>query len=118
MKIIVKPKQKEEAELYSDFSGDRFEHDIPEVELKLSFNYGSKFDQSSLEFHLSDSDAVELLETIKYKLSKKTKEDLNAKLEKLENNYNESVDVRSWESCDYYGNNIDLYRYLLGIHEE
>jgi hypothetical protein len=39
-------------------------------------------------------------------------------LEKLENNYNESVDVRSWESCDYYGNNIDLYRYLLGIHEE
>jgi hypothetical protein len=117
MKIIVKPKQKEEAEFYSDFSGDRFEHDIPEVELKLSFNYGSKFDQSNLEFHFSDSEAMQLLETIKYKLSQKTKEDLNAQLEKLEKNYDDSFDMRSWDSCEYYGNNIELYRYFLGIQE-
>lgn len=115
MKKIIQPQVKEKCQYYSDLSGEQFEHDIPEVELKFSFNYGSKFDQSNLEFHLSHSEAMELLETLKYKLSQRTKEDLNIKLEKLEKNYNDSIDVRSWESCDYYSNNIELYRYLLGI---
>ena len=118
MKIVIEPKQEEKVECYSDFSGDRFEYDIPEVELNISFNYGSKFDEASIELHLKHSEAMELLETVKYKLSPKTKENLNQKLEMLQKNYNDSADSRSWECCDYYGNNIDLYRFLLGIQED
>jgi hypothetical protein len=87
MKNIIKPIQKEEAEYYSDFSGERFEHDIPEVEIKFSFEYGSKFDGSSFDIHLSDEESKEILLLIKSKLSDKTKQKINSYLEKAEKDY-------------------------------
>ena len=80
MKNIIKPAQKEDAEYYSDFSGERFEHDIPEVEIKFSFEYGSMFDGSSFDIHLSDEETKEILDLIKNKLSNRTKEKLNSNL--------------------------------------
>jgi len=118
MKVIIKPKQKEEAEFYSDFSGDRFEHDIPEVELNFSFGYGSGFDGSDLNFHLSQFDAMVVLELIKSKLCEKTKNKMKEMLKELENKYNDSIDSRDWGSCEYYGTNSDMLKFFLDIHEE
>ena len=46
MKKITKPKQKEEAVYYSDFSGKCFGEYAPPVRLKLEFGYGSIYDGS------------------------------------------------------------------------
>jgi hypothetical protein len=113
MKIITKPKQREEAEIFSDFSGERFAHDIPEVTLKFEFNYGSKFDDSQIEFHFSDLESKDILELIKIKLSEKTKQLIKGGLKKTEESYNQSFDCRDWDGCDYYAANADLYKYFL-----
>jgi len=118
MKIIVKPKQKEEAEYYSDFSGDRFEHDIPEVEMNFSFGYGSKFDDSDLKFHISHFEAMQILELVKSKLSQKTKDKMKETLKESENRYEDSVESRDYDSCEHYGRNSDMYRFFLDINEE
>lgn len=120
MKIVTKPPQPEESEFFSDFTGKRFEHDIPEVTLKFSFNYGSKFDDSEITFHLTDMESEGILEVIKKRLSEKSKNILEEYLNKSRKNYNDSFDCRDWNGCDYHGANIELYKYFLNIkeHEE
>jgi hypothetical protein len=113
MKKIIKPAQKEEAEVYSDFSGERFNHDIPEVTLKFEFNYGSQFDDSRLEFDLTDKEAKEILDLIKSKLSPKRKELMKNNLEESSTNYEQCMESRDWDGCEYYGNNNLLYKYFL-----
>lgn len=113
MKNIIKPTQKEEAEYYSDFSGERFNHDIPEVEIKFSFEYGSKFDGSSFDVHLSDEEAKEIILLIRSKLSEKTKQKLNDFLEKTEKDYDDCIQFRDWDASDFHASSIGMYRFLL-----
>lgn len=113
MKKIIKPLQKEESEYYCDFSGKKFDNNIPEVELKLSFNYGSKFDDSSIEFHFEEKEINEILLLLRSKLSKRTKKKINSFLKQSENKYEDSIKFREWDSCDYYASNIEFYKFLL-----
>jgi hypothetical protein len=113
MKKIIKPAQKEEAEAYSDFSGERFDHDIPEVTLKFEFNYGSQFDDSRIEFDLTDNEAKEILDLIKSKLSQKRKELMKKNLKESSTNYEQCMESRDWDGCEYYGSNNLLYKYFL-----
>ena len=115
MKIVTKPKQEEETEIFSDFSGERFTYDIAEVTVKLTFNYGSKFDDSEIEFHISDLESESILELINTRLSEKTKTIINERLQKTQKNYNDAFQCRDWDNCDYYGANANLYRYFLKI---
>lgn len=113
MKNIIKPTQREEFECYSDFSGERFFGDIPEVEMKVSFNYGSLYDGSSIEFHLSEKETNEILLLIRSKLCENTKNKIKTYLEKIEMDYDSAVQFREWDSCDFYSSNMQMYKFLL-----
>ena len=79
MKKILK-KQREVAQTWSDVSGKPFEHEIPEVELKIYFGYGSKYDESELELHFTDKEFEPILALIKLKLCNKSKKFLRSQL--------------------------------------
>ena len=113
MKKIITPSKKEESEYYCDFTGKKFQHNIPEVEIKLSFNYGSKFDDSGFEFHFEEKEINEILLMIRSKLSKKTKKKIKSFLKDVENKYDDSINFREWDSCDFYASNIEFYKFLL-----
>jgi len=113
MKKIIKPKTNEESEYYSDFSGERFEHDIPEVLLKFEFGYGSPFDDSNWEFHLSHNESLELLNLIKNKISEKTKQSFSDVLMDSEKQYNYSMEFRDWPSCDFLASKLDMCKFFL-----
>jgi len=115
MKKTIKVKTDEECEYYSDFSGKRFEHDIPEVVLNLEFGYGSPFDDSKCEFHLTHDESVEILQLIKNKISNKTKKVLTESLKKSEKQYESSIKSRDWNSCDFLASEIDMFKFLLTI---
>ncbi len=72
MKKVLQPKQHEEAVYYSDFSGKLFT-DFAPVTVKIECGYGSKYDESDLELHLSDSGLEKLLEFLKENLCENTK---------------------------------------------
>jgi hypothetical protein len=118
MKNIIKPKQREESEYYSDFSGERFFGDIPEVDMKLSFNYGSSYDGSNIEFHLSEQEAMEILLIIRNKLCDNTKNRIKTYLEKIETEYDSAVQFREWDSCDLYSSNMNMYKFILNEKTE
>ena len=61
--------QKEHVEYMSDFSDRCFDSFYPDVEVKFEFNYGSEFDGSRVEFHLTDQEAKHVLDFIKMNLS-------------------------------------------------
>lgn len=68
MKKILKPQEQEEAMYYSDFSGKLLpdsETFGPPIEIKISFNYGSKLDTENLELHLDDNDYILIKEFFK-----------------------------------------------------
>lgn len=113
MKKIVQPKQEEKAEYFSDFSDKSFDIFGPDVEIKFEFNYGSKFDGGKVEFHLTDQEAEHVLDFIRMNLSEGKINELKNKLEEHEEYYQENMNARDWQSCDYFGNCIQLYRYLL-----
>lgn len=112
MKKILKPEQREECEYYSDFSGERFEHDIPEVVLKLEFGYGSPFDDSNWEFHLTHDESLEVLNIIKQKICDKTKQSLSEELIKNEKDYDSSMQFRDWNSCDFLASKMDMCKFF------
>jgi hypothetical protein len=118
MKNIIKPKQNEQSECYSDFSGERFFGDIPEVEMKVSFNYGSSYDGANIEFHLSEQEAMEILLIIRNRLCDNTKNKIKTYLEKIEMDYDSAIQFREWGSCELYSSNIDMYRFLLNEKRE
>lgn len=115
MKKIIKPLEKEQAAYYSDFSGKCFGEWGGPVDVKIEFNYGSKYDGSQISLHLSDEEAQHLLDCIKLKLSPDYKLSLKKQLDKQEKEYCESADFRDWESCGQKQNSIDLIEYLLDI---
>ena len=118
MKKITQPKQEERAEYFSDFSGKSFEGFNPDVEIKFEFNYGSEFDGSRVEFHLTDQEAKHVLDFIRMNLSEGKTIELKNKLEENEEYYEENMNARDWESCDRFGNCIFLLKYLLNEHNQ
>lgn len=118
MKRINIPEQKEEATYYSDFSGKCFGEAYPPVEVKLEFNYGSKYDGAELELHLSDEEAKSILDFIKSKISDNYKKDLEKQLKNCERQYDDSMQFRDWDSCKYSEYNVSLLEYILDKNHE
>ena len=113
MKKITQPRQEEKAEYFSDFGGESFQEFHPDVQIKFEFNYGSEFDGSRAEFHLTDKEAKHVLDFIRMNLSEGKKNELKKKLEENEEYYEENMNARDWDSCDHFGNCIFLLKYLL-----
>ena len=44
--------------------------------------------------------------------------ELKTKLGLTEEDYNDNMDARDWQSCEYFGNSIHLYKYLLNDHNK
>jgi hypothetical protein len=113
MKKITKPAQQEEAVFYSDFSGKCFGEMHPPVELILDFGYGSGYDGSKLTFHLDDKETEDILFLLKSKLSNETKKQFKEKLVKLEDDFDDSVQMRDWNNCDCICNNKELLKKII-----
>lgn len=64
MKRVLKPAEQETVIYYSDFSGTVLGDTSP-IEIRISANYGSKYDELDVEIHLSDLDFDKLLEFLK-----------------------------------------------------
>jgi 1,4-alpha-glucan branching enzyme len=112
MKKIVQPQQEEKAEYFSDFSNKSFEVFNPDVQIKFEFNYGSDFDGSRIDFHLTDAEAKSVLDFIRNNLSENKINELKNKLEEHQEYYEENMNARDWQSCDHFYNCIELYKYL------
>jgi hypothetical protein len=113
MKKITKPAEKEEATYYSDFSGKCFGEWFPPVELNIDFSYGSKYDGVNLQFHLDDHDVEDVLTLLKSKLSTQTKKTLAVLSTKLDNDYEDNIQMRDWDSCNYISNNKELLERII-----
>jgi hypothetical protein len=118
MKKIIKPAEREESVYYSDFTGKSFGEGGPDVVLKISFGYGSGRDGAELELHLNDKEVDPIIDLIKSKLSSDFKENFKKKLKTIEENYNDSMQMRDWGSCDYLTNSIWFMRELLDVAEK
>jgi hypothetical protein len=114
MKKIIVPQQNEQASYFSDFSGKPFGEDFdPPVELKLSFNYGSKFDGSDITFHLSDEDVAPILDLIKLKLNPDTKKILERELELEKDGLQSAIEARDPVECEMRISDISLIERLI-----
>ena len=118
MKKITKPAEKEEAAYYSDFSGKCFGNFLPDVHVKINFNYNSRFDGDTIELHLTDEESVYILDLIKQKITTEYKDAIKNNLVQLEQQYNNSVDSRDWYSCDCICDSLELQKYILDIKED
>jgi hypothetical protein len=76
MKKVLKPAEPEEVVYYSDFSGKLLEHNMVPVTVKIECGYGSEYDGSSVELHLTDKGLNNLLVYLKDRLCQETKEEL------------------------------------------
>lgn len=117
MKKITKPAEREESVYYSDFTGKVLNECGPDITLKLDFHYGSKRDGVNLELHLCDEDVVPFIDLIKSKISLDLKEYLKKKLNKEEESFADSMQMRDWNGCDYTTNSIWFLRELLDISD-
>jgi hypothetical protein len=115
MKKILKPAEKEEAAYYSDFTGKPLSQYGPEVDIKVSFDYGSKHDGARFTLHLSDEDADHILKFISTKISKDCRKEIQKNLEQLDVQYEDVMDSRAWGECDFIHNNREVYKKLLNL---
>ena len=115
MKKILKPKQLEQAAYFSDFTGQPFGGLFhPPVELKMTFNYGSIYDQSEVTLHLSDKDMEPILDLIQSKLNPDYKKDLKDTLDDNNEELDAAMDSRDPMMCEYYISCNSLIKKLLG----
>lgn len=114
MKKILKPAQKEESIYFSDVSGKLYGEFPPPVELKISFNYGSKYDGAEIKIDMDDDEVQSLIEVLKNTVSDDFKSNLNKNLNKYEKNFEDSMQMRDWDHCDMFSNNILFCREFLG----
>ena len=117
MKKITKPAEREEAVYYSDFTGKTFGSCGAPVDLKINFNYGSDRDGATLSLHLDDKDVKPFIDLIKKKVCSNTKKQLKKALKEREKSFDDSMQFRDWDSCDFISNDIHLLRELLDITE-
>jgi hypothetical protein len=115
MKKIIKPAEREEALYYSDFTGKPLDQCGPEVELKMNFSYGSKYDNSRITLHLSDKDAEEILSFLSTKLTKECRKEIQNTLEQFDVRYDDAMDSRAWHECDIIHNNREVLKKLLNL---
>jgi hypothetical protein len=115
MKKILKPAEREEVAYYSDFTGKPLDECDPDVELKVAFNYGSKYDGSRITLHLSDKDIEEVLAFLALKLTKECRQEIQKNMEQLDARHEDAMDSRAWEECDIYHNNREVLKKLLGL---
>lgn len=115
MKKIFRPAEKEEAVYFSDFSGKSFGEFDPPVELKISFNYGSKYDGTEVTVDLDDEEIKPILDILKQSISEDFKKTIKNRLDKLENDFEISVQMRDWDSCDRMSDTLLFWREFLGI---
>jgi hypothetical protein len=118
MKKIIKQKRKEEALYFSDFTGQPFDSNFshPPVELKMTFNYGSIYDQSEVTLHLSDKDMEPILDLIQSKLNPDYRKDLEETLKDNNEELDMAMDSRDSMMCEYYISCNSLIRKLLGYN--
>ena len=117
MKKVIVPEQREEANYYSDFSGqplgDGYE---PPVILKLEFSYGSEYDGSEITLHLSDRDVQPILELISSKLNPDVQKILKVAFNENDEEYFNAIEARDPMECEHRISCNNLYKKLLG-HE-
>ena len=112
MKKVLQPKRPEEAVYYSDFSGKIFKDYVP-VTVKVQCGYGSKHDGAEIEFHLSDKGLEKLLDFFKQNLCQETKDNFKRYIKEKDEQYEDSVENRDWQSGEFIYNNKDLYQKLI-----
>jgi hypothetical protein len=116
MKKVIKPKEEEEAAYYSDFTGKPLGALYgAEVELIMSFSYGSKYDGSDFKLHLSDEDAEEILLFLASKISSDCKKEIQKNLQQFDERYDDAMDSRAWGDCEYIHNNREVLKKLLNL---
>lgn len=115
MKKTLKPAEKEEAVYYSDFTGKPLSEFGPEVDLKMSFDYGSKYDGARFTLHLSDEDADGILSFLASKLTEEARKEIQTNLEQFDSRYDDAMDSRAWHECDLLHNNREVLKKLLGL---
>jgi hypothetical protein len=113
VKQIIEPAKKEESVYFTDFKGHCCGMFDPPVELKISFNYGSKYDGDTLTLHLNDKEIEPVLQLIKQNMSAEYKNQLIKKLDCHENNYEQAIGSRDWSECDNIANSLTLLQYML-----
>ena len=118
MKKIIKPAEREEAVYFSDVSGKSFGEFSAPVELKISFNYGSKHDGSEIQIDLDDEEVKPILDHLKTLVSEDFKQNVKNKLDRFENDYEDSMQMRDWDHCDRMSNSIWFWREFLELKEE
>lgn len=80
MKKVLKSAEPEDVVFYSDFSGKLFEHNMVPVTVKIECDYGSEYDETRVELHLTDTEFKHLLVYIKDRLCPESKEELKNRL--------------------------------------
>ncbi len=70
MKKVLKPSSKEDCVYYSDVSGKIFDHNLIPFVFQICCNYGSDLDGNYMELHLTNEEGLDLLKSIKQKLTK------------------------------------------------
>jgi hypothetical protein len=118
VKKVIKPAEPEESVYYTDFKGVVCEEYGAPVEVKITFNYGSKYDGDELEFHLNDDEVFVILDVIKQHLSSDYKNHLMNAYKKAEKNYESSLQFRDWDSCKLAQNSLFLLEYMLNLNEK
>ena len=113
MKKIIKPAEREEAVYYSDFSGKNLgKFDAP-VELKISCGYESKYDGMDITLHLDDEDLEKIITYLKLNISDDFKEQISKKIDKYDNDYESSMQMRDWDDCDRIINNMSFLKKII-----
>jgi len=118
MKKIIKPAEREESVFYSDFSGKNLGEGDSPVDVKIICGYGSKYDGCDVTLHLDDCDLNKLLTSIKQLISEDYKAEVRKKLEKYEKDFEDSMQMRDWGSCDLTCNILWFWRDLLGLSDQ
>jgi hypothetical protein len=115
MKKILKPAEREEAAYYSDFTGKPLSQFGPDIELKLDFGYGSKYNGSHFTLHLSDEDVDQILSFLATKISSDSRKEIQKNLEQFDVRYDDAMDSRAWHECDLLHNNRVVLKKLLNL---
>ena len=115
MKKVLRPEEKEESVFYSDFSGKSFGEFAPDVQVQMTFNYGSKYDGAQIVVHLTDEESNQILEYLSERFTNEKRNELKKLLQEYDSIYEHSLDDRAWDICEFYNKCRELIKKLLKI---